>query len=124
MQPSEIVENWYETRDPALFAPEVAFHVCQTFPYGETYHGADAIYQQFFARLFALFDSFRVEREQMIANGDQVIVLGRYIGRFKPQDAEFSAPFTHVWTLSKGLVTEVRQHAETGIIDRALSAAA
>lgn len=123
MNSSELVIAWYETRDPALFADTVSFSVCESFPCAGVYQGPKDVYENFFAKLMPMFCEFRVERDLILEEKNKVAVIGRYMGRVKAENEEFAVPFTHVWTLDGGLVTSVKQHAETGLLDRAFAAA-
>ncbi len=123
MTPQEIVKQWYETRDPTLFSENVDFNVCSTFPCGGSYRGRDIVYTEFFGALLKKFAEFGLERDHFVESENLVFVVGRYVGRVSPSGKEFRVPFTHIWTVDGGLITRVDQHAETGILDRAFSAA-
>ncbi len=123
MQPKDIVKQWYETRDPALFSEDVDFNVCSTFPCAGTYHGRDTVYTEFFDVLLTKFAEFRLEHDHFVESENLVFVVGRYVGRVRLKNEEFRVPFTHIWTVDSGLIIRVDQHAETGILDRAFSEA-
>ncbi|WP_120498221.1 nuclear transport factor 2 family protein [Kiloniella sp. EL199] len=120
----ELVRHWYETRDPKLFSHDVKFTICKTFPYSGTYHGAKAIYEDFFGKLLSRFAEFRVERDLELQDGMTVIIVGRYVGKVTVASSEFEVPFTHVWQVKDGMVLSVQQHAETALLNHAFDAAA
>src|SRR3954471_12506218 len=87
----EIVRRTYESfnrwaahpEDPlanpeveSLFHPEIAFHTYPNAPEAGVYRGRDAViaYNQ---RLFEQFESVRIELDEVLAAGDQVIVVSR-----------------------------------------------
>ncbi len=124
MTPIQTVHTWYETHDQDLVHENADWHVCSTFPLAGIYKGRAAIYGDFFAKLLPMFAEFSAKPDRTIADGEDVIVIGRYVGRVAATSPEFSAPFTHIWSVSQGHITGVVQHAETGIIDRAFAQAA
>lgn len=123
MNPQDLVTNWYESRDPMAFAEDIDFNVCDNFPLGGKYHGRAAVYRQFFGPLREMFAEFSVRRDHVFDVGDGVIVIvGKYIGRVKPDAPEFAAAFTHMWRVVNGEVVKLDQHAETATIQQALAA--
>lgn len=124
MTPLETVTRWYDTREPELFAEDIRFNVCSTFPCSGAYRGRNAVYEDFFANLLPRLAAFDVARDREFEHDGQVYVIGRYVGRVANDAPEFHAPFTHVWTVEGDEITQVDQHAETGVIDRAFAAAA
>ncbi|GJL99411.1 MAG: hypothetical protein DHS20C07_10910 [Methyloligella sp.] len=117
--PAEIVNKWYETRDPELFHEDILFHVCSTYPLSGVYKGRREVYDNFFAKLIPMFESFSLERDVGLSEGEKVVIIGRYIAKLSPTSEILEIPFTHLWTVHKNLITSIKQHAETGILDRA-----
>lgn len=117
--PADIVNRWYDTREPELFHEDVSFNVCSTFPLNGTYNGRKAVYENFFAKLIPMFESFSLERDVELSEGETVAIIGRYVVQISPTSQILEIPFTHLWTVQNNQITSVKQHAETGILDRA-----
>jgi len=66
------------------------------------------------------FESFRVEVEEMIEAGEQVVSLVTMTGKIEASVAEVKAPGAAVWTVAGGRVSRVEFHLDR---DAALHAA-
>jgi ketosteroid isomerase-like protein len=78
-----------------------------------THRGPEAVIKEVFEPCLDKFDGFRLECDQFLDAGDQVIVTGRFLGRGKDTGNELNAPFAHFWTLRKGKVTSFRNYTDT-----------
>jgi ketosteroid isomerase-like protein len=68
-------------------------------PPDETYHGREGVIR-FWETWRAAFDDFRVELEEIIDAGDQVVVFAGVRGRGAGSGADVKSPsFPQVWTL-------------------------
>ena len=120
-----VVRRLYEARgNPEIvrqvLAPDVRWEVVEGFPYGGIYVGLDDMLQNFFGRLFQDFESFVAVGSEFFEAGDHVIALGTYTGRAKATGKEFTARFSHVWTLRGGKIARLQQCADTVQVTRAL----
>lgn len=57
---------------------------------------------------------------QLVAEGDTVVAIGTYAGRYRATGKSFEAPFVHVWTLVDGRIVRFQQHTDTVLVQRAL----
>ena len=124
---AEIIRNLYGAFDrddlPAVLGVldrDVVWIEAEGFPYAGSYTGTDAVVQGVLARLGTEWEDFNAVPHQFVAEGDTVVALGEYSGRYKATGKKFSAPFAHVWTLRGGKVVRFRQYTDTLVVDRAL----
>jgi ketosteroid isomerase-like protein len=121
-----VVRRLYEARgNPDIIrqvlAPDIRWEVVEGFPYSGVYVGLDELLGNFFGRLFQDFESFVAAGAEFIEAGDRVIALGTYTGRAKTTGKDFTARFTHVWTLQDGKIIRLQQCADTVQVTRALA---
>ena len=92
-----------------LVAQNLSWEVLKNYPEGGDYLGADAVFEGdgFFPALYAKFDNWHTRRDEHIDAGDQVVTLGRYMGRVIANGARIDVPFAHVWTLRDGKIVRV-----------------
>ena len=77
------------------------------------YIGPQAVAEGVFGRLAQMWTDFRVTPQDFVTEGDTVVVLGRYGGKFTTTGRSLDAQFVHVWTLSNGKVTRFQQYTDT-----------
>jgi ketosteroid isomerase-like protein len=65
------------------------------------WQGREAI-RQFFSNVFEVQDVVEFEPEEYIAQGDKVVVLGRFLMRIKATGKDFGSDWAHVWTVKDG----------------------
>jgi hypothetical protein len=104
----------------AALSPTVRWTEAEGFPYGGTYTGPDAVLADVFVKLGTEWDGFAAVPDELVADGDTVVALGRYSGTYKATGKGFSAPFAHVWKLRDGQVVSFRQHTDTAVVQRVL----
>lgn len=80
---------------------------------GNPYVGAQAIGERVFGRLMGAIDGFTAVPSTFIADGDQVVVLGRYGGTMKAGGAKLDAPFVHVYHFRNGKAVTFQQYTDT-----------
>jgi len=73
-----------------------------------------------FARLGTEWEGFSTIPHEFVAQGDTVVTLGQYGGRYKATGRTFSAPFAHVWNLRNGKAVTFRQYTDTAVVQQAL----
>jgi ketosteroid isomerase-like protein len=108
---------------PAIFAvmaPDIQWTEAEGFPYGGVYVGSDAIVSNVFMPLGTEWDGFAAAPGEFVAQGDTVVVLGTYSGKYRATGKSFKAPFAHVWKLRDGKVQSLHQHTDTAVVQRAL----
>ena len=80
---------------------------------GNPYVGPNAVLEGVFMRLVEEFDGFTVVPERYIAEGDCVVMCGRYSGTAKATGVPINPQVVHVWTFENGKVATFQQHADT-----------
>ena len=104
----------------ALFAHDISWTEAEGFPYGGTYSGPDAVLKGVFMRIGTEWDGFSVVPKEFVTQGDTVIALGQYGGKYKATGKSFSAPFAHVWEFRNGKIARFRQYTDTVLVQNAL----
>jgi len=105
----------------AAFHDDVEWTEPAGFIYGGTLTGVDAVVQNVFRPLGSEWDSFLVEPETFITEGDQVVALGWLSGTFKATGTAFRARFVHWWTMTDGRAKRLESIADTAKIAEAVS---
>lgn len=77
--------------------------------------GHDSI-RDFFVGLVQSQDIGEMEVDQVIAQGDSVVVLGRYSRHVKPTGRSFSSEFAHAFQLSQGKVEKFQEYLDTAAV--------
>ena len=121
MEPVEIVRRSYDAfaqhdLDGVLgdMHPEIEWQQAQGLPHGGVYHGLDEVRRNIFEPLDAeWWDVFSADPAEFLADGDQVVVLGRYRGVAKGTGKRLDVPFVHVWTLRDERAVLFRQFLDT-----------
>ena len=85
------------------------------------YIGPQAVAEGVFGRIAQAWSDFRVTTQDFVTEGDTVVVMGRYAGKFNATGRSLDAQFVHVWTLSNGKVVKFQQYADTAQFDRVVS---
>ena len=80
---------------------------------GNPYVGPQAVLEGVFIRLGEEFDGFAVVPERVIAEGDCVVMSGRYSATSKATGLPVNPQVVHVWTLKDGKAETFQQHADT-----------
>ena len=114
----ELIRNVYDAyarRDVAAalsrFSPEVEFVQTDLLPWGGRYHGIEGA-QTSLGKLLAHVDS-RVEVEEIISAGDQVVVIARTRGTTRVSGAPFDVRAVHVWTVREGSILRFEAYIDT-----------
>lgn len=99
----------------ADFPPEIEWKVSLQLPDAppdDTYRGPEEV-MRFWETWRAAFDDFRLEIEEIIDAGEQVIVIARVRGRGAASGADVDTPsFPQVWTVGDdGRPVRVEMHA-------------
>ena len=99
----------------ALLDPEIVWNEAENYPYdgGNPYIGPDAVMGGVIGPIVNGWDGFAATPEHMIAQGNQVAVMGRYTGTFNATGTAMDAQFVHVWTIENGRAIAFQQYADT-----------
>ena len=123
---TELVRALYESFArgdvPAVLgalADNVSWTEAEGFPYGGTYSGPQAVLQGVFMRLGTEWEGYAAVPHEFIVQGDKVVALGLYSGKFNATGKKFEAPFAHVWTLRDGKAVTFQQFTDTALVQAA-----
>ena len=109
------VESFLDLLDPDI---EWQLPEMTDVPFGGTWHGREGV-SQFLRKLSESQDVLDFGAEQFIAQGDKVVVLGRFVMHVKSTGRESASDWAHVWTLNGGKVTHFREYVDTATVTRA-----
>jgi ketosteroid isomerase-like protein len=84
-----------------LLDPEIEWHEPGDSPEAGTHHGRDS-FERFFRSWIDSFDEFRVEPEQVVERGDDLVAVVRQSGRGRASGVEIEIRLAHVWTIQNG----------------------
>lgn len=106
----------------AGLSPGIVWTEAENFPYadGNPYIGPDAVFGGVIMRILADWPEWAMAPEEFIAEGNRVVVLGRYNGRHGATGNTISAQFVHVWTVEDGLATAMQQYVDTAQVRAAM----
>lgn len=80
---------------------------------GNPYVGPQAVLEGVFMRLGEDFDGFAVVPERYVAEGDSVVMCGRYSATARATGLPVNPQVVHVWTFKDGKIASFQQHADT-----------
>jgi uncharacterized protein len=101
-----------ETQRPdyELLHQDAAWHTAQDLPDSDTYRGHEGI-AELYSEWIDSFEDFRVEVEEMIDGGrEMVVVMTRLRGRFRGSTEEVNLIEAHVWKVVDGKAVEIREY--------------
>ena len=105
----------------AGFADDIEWNEAEGMPYGGQYHGPEAVAENVFGPITNDIDDFDVTPEEILADGDRVVVLLTYTGTAKESGNKLSMPAAHVWTVRDGKIAMFRQLADSATFNAALA---
>jgi uncharacterized protein len=83
------------------------------FPCAGTYIGADAVIENVFERLGALFDDYTFTLERLLDAGAEAVGIGNYTATSKLTGKSFNVRVVHVWGGSDGKIRRFEQFTDT-----------
>lgn len=98
------------------FAEDFVWIAADNSPLGDQspYNGIAAVRSGVFERLEAGFEKLAVVTDEIFtAEGDRIVVLGYYHGKFRGQDEEFRTQVAHIWTVRDGRAVKFQQYLDT-----------
>jgi ketosteroid isomerase-like protein len=101
-------------------AADVRWTEAEGFPYGGTYSGPQAVLEGVFMKLATEWEGFAVVPKEFVAQGETVVSIGQYSGKYKATGKSMSVPYVHVWKLKNGKAQTFQQHCDTAVVQRAL----
>ncbi|MET0147140.1 MAG: nuclear transport factor 2 family protein [Ilumatobacteraceae bacterium] len=105
----------------SALADDIEWTEAEGFPLAGTYRGHDAVVQGVFMPLGEGYEGFTVKPESIIGEGDTVVSVGWYEGRYRATGKVARARFAHVWTLRDGKATHFEQIVDSATFNSALS---
>jgi ketosteroid isomerase-like protein len=93
------------------FDPEITMVESETMPGAPAAHGIDAVkrYIESFPNYWA---EIRIEPQEYIDAGEQVVVIARLIGRGRRSGAEVERLWAYVWTLREQRALRMEAYAD------------
>ena len=106
----------------ALMADDIVWHEAENNKWadGNPYIGPQAVAAGVFGRVPEEYDSFAVEVGPVVAEGDTVVMQGRYRAKVKASGAEIAPQVVHWWTVKDGKIASFQQHVDTFALAKAL----
>ena len=100
--------------------PDIEWQVPQMagVPFAGTWRRREGV-SQFLRKLIESQEVLDFRAEQFIAQGNKVVVLGRFVMHVKSTGRESASDWAHVWTLNGGKVTHFREYVDTATVTRA-----
>ena len=102
-------------------APQFQVRDRESSPDRETRYGREGI-KELFASYMEAFDALRLEPEEFIDAGDQILVCLHQLARGKGSGARVVSRIAHVWTMEGGAAARLRIFADKGSAIEALRA--
>lgn len=102
---------------------ELQFEGPSAVPWTGNYHGREG-WTKFFQTLGRNVDEITLTMEPFAAQGDRVVVAGRYQARVKATGQRIDSPLVHLWTLRNGMVARCLELTDTAAEAAACTAGA
>ncbi len=98
-----------------MMTPDMVWMEAEGNPYADLnpYKGPDKVVSGLFMRLGTEWNGFSATPHDFIAEGDRVVVLGRYGGTNLATGQKLDAQFAHVVTVKNGKVAAFQQYTDT-----------
>jgi ketosteroid isomerase-like protein len=87
-------------------------------PFAGTWQGREQV-GEFFRKMPEVQDIVEFEPEHFIAQGDKVVVLGRFCMHVKATGRDSRSEWVHIWTAKDGAITHMREYVDTAAVSRA-----
>ena len=100
-------------RARTLLHHDVEWIQCRGFPGGGHHRGAEVLFREAFPRIAAEWRDFATATDEFLSAGHSVVVIGRYSGVHTRTGRAMEAAFAHVYDVSEGRITRLRQIADT-----------
>jgi hypothetical protein len=115
----ELYRAFREKDDDAFLkicTPNIEWIQNPGFPEGKTYIGAQAVIEGVFKAFNNDWKSWSFEIEQYLDAGEEIIVIGSYVGCHRVSGKSFCSPAAHVYDIHNGKVCRFRQFTDTKLI--------
>lgn len=105
----------------AGFDQNIEWNESEGMPYGGQYHGPDAVAENVFGPVTSDFDEFSVAPDEILADGERVVVLLTYRGVAKESGKKLHMHAAHAWIVRDGKIATFRQLADSATMNAALA---
>lgn len=98
-----------------VMSEDIIWNEAEGNPYadGNPYKGPNEILSGVFARIGGDWTGYTATPSEFVAEGNRVIVFGRYAGTYNATGKTLDAQFVHSWTVTKGQITGFQQYMDT-----------
>ena len=104
----------------AGFADDIEWNEPEGSPYAGQHHGPQGVVENVFGRLPEDWDGFDVTPEEILGDGERVVVLLTQRGTAKETGKQLEMPAAHSWIVRDGKVQSFRLLADAGTMKAAL----
>lgn len=120
--PEAVISGIYDAfaaGDPEGFAaalhPEIIWNEAESNVYADMnpYEGPQAVMDGVIGRVLTDWSTFNATPEEMIVEGNRVVVFGRYTGTHGTTGEDINAQMVHVWTVQDGQAISFQQYVDT-----------
>ena len=87
-------------------------------PFSGTYRGKDQV-AEYFMKMDQAQEAQQFEPQEVIAEGDKVVVTGRSIWKVKATGKTYENPWVHIFTIKDGKTTRFQQFNNTAAAEAA-----
>ncbi|MGA9768018.1 MAG: nuclear transport factor 2 family protein [Blastocatellia bacterium] len=94
----------------------------ENVPFAGKWQGREGV-EQFFGKVSEVQDVVEFEPEEYIAQGNKIVVLGRFTMRIKATGRNVSSIWAHVWEVENGQITRFYEYVDTAVVSSAHTAA-
>ena len=104
-----------------VLAPDAVWIEAEGFPYAGTYVGPETIVSGVFRRLATEWIGYRADVASYVAEGDQVVAFGVYVGTYRTTGRSMRAAFAHRYTLRDGRIVRMVQYVDSHPVRQAMA---
>jgi ketosteroid isomerase-like protein len=104
-----------------IMADGIEWTEADGFPLAGTFVGPQAVLENVFMRLGEIGNGFTAIPDQLVAEGDTVVALGRYQWKHSTSGDPAEVKMVHVLKLADGKVTHFQQHVDTARVHELLA---
>jgi ketosteroid isomerase-like protein len=104
----------------ATLAPDVEWTEMAGFPLAGTYRTPEGVTANVMERLAADWEGWTAHDDTYIAEGENVVVLGRYTARNKTTGQDIDVRVAHHFTVRSGLIVRFEQFVDTAKVHEAM----
>lgn len=92
-----------------LLHPDVRIIEAASLPYGGVAEGPDG-FLDLIKRVFKTWEDTEVSVQQVLGDGDRVVLLAEMTGRSRTTGEAFQMPIAEIWLLENGRIKEVQPY--------------